>query len=664
MLKITDILSKYETTKISQKMLIKGEPGTGKTELFAKRVVHLIEEEGLEPRAILILSFTRNSVREMKDRIKKILKKTSPQVFNKLKIMTFDRFAAKILQDDREYRVFDNKFETNISNAVSFLLDYTNRSEDFQYFFSRIRYVIVDEIQDLYYGRAAMLQCIFSTLARIQDQWGYLLLLDECQEIFSYMEKKGEKSELGNFFKRSKNFVEWAIKWTEKNYPDDFINEMLDIPMSENIRFKDLKNGKLCSIMKTARFILTNHPDNIKKLKSLKNRFPLITIQGEEEFFHLLRDNEDKNKTTCLLFRGNETATNFSLKLYQQNPPFNHIYQLSNQSKVFPNWIAFSVKNSIRDDLNLSDSAYIEKEKYIEIWNLMNLQPKFNLDADNAWNFLSFMATESEDEEYIDLEKLKYGLLRNYSDSLLTEYGYNAAPIIISNIHKSKGREYDYVFLEDASLPNGKMFDLDSVQLFARLNYVALTRCRKDFKLLSSTHRSFYNYRTNDEYENLGQFIFKIKEKDNEKILEKISFLLSNEENSNNKQEKIWNLKLGEPVKVVVKVDPPEKFARVYILNQNPNKKNEELCVITESYTKRIIKKINGLLDNTDISKEKIKRRNDNTYTLVGARIVSLNTELLPPNVKEFNQVDIPLKDFLIGYWLGFRIMGPLYIKN
>ncbi len=645
-------------------MLISGEPGTGKTELIAKRVAHLIEKENLPPKAILILSFTRNSVTELKERIKTELRNLT-EIYYRLKIMTFDRFASKILQDDRDYRVFEHNFETNICNAVNFIQDYDSRSEEFKTFFRSIKYVIVDEIQDLYYGRAVLLQSIFSTLDEIQDKWGYILLLDECQEIFSYMEKKGAKSPFEGIFKRSKEFIDWVIKWTERKYPEDFINEPLDLPISENKRYKCIENKKLLAIMANARFILKKYPNDIEKLKSIKNRFPKNTLEKEKELFELLRKNTNENKTTCILFRGNKKATNCSLKLFQQDPPILHTYQLSNQSRVYPNWIAYSVNNAIADDMDLSDDVYIKKEIYLENWNSTNLMQKFNLNSENAWNFLNFMATESEETDLIYLDELKSGLTRNYSDMVLTEYGYNAAPIIISNIHKSKGREYDYVFLEDGVLPKNKMFDLDTVQLHARINYVALTRCQRNFQLISTRYQSFYNYRVSDEFNNLGPCIDIIEEEDTEKIIYNTSFLSSDDIISQEKQDKIWDLQVGKPIQVKLTVNPPNRYAKVYTLEQNPDYE-DELCVLSESFTKKLINKINRFIVNSNRSKKKIRKQTNNTYTLVGARIVSLNTELLPLDVREYSQISdlIPLKYFRIGYWLGFRIMGPLYINN
>lgn len=77
-------------------------PGTGKTHSLTRRVLYLVEEKGVEPNKILVLTFTRAATAELKNRVKTDLGDKSQL----LHISTLHSFALKtILKHSAEVRL-------------------------------------------------------------------------------------------------------------------------------------------------------------------------------------------------------------------------------------------------------------------------------------------------------------------------------------------------------------------------------------------------------------------------------------------------------------------------------------------------------------------------------------------------------------------------------
>ena len=77
-------------------LLIHSGPGSGKTELLARKAAYLLENDALPAnKKILALSFKRNSVRNLRDRVNSCI---PPETSHRFEAYTFDAFA-KILLD-------------------------------------------------------------------------------------------------------------------------------------------------------------------------------------------------------------------------------------------------------------------------------------------------------------------------------------------------------------------------------------------------------------------------------------------------------------------------------------------------------------------------------------------------------------------------------------
>ena len=74
--------------------------GTGKTATLALRIVHLVTELGLEPEAILGITFTNKAAAELADRIRRALAETSSlDPGREVEVHTYHGFATQLLQE-------------------------------------------------------------------------------------------------------------------------------------------------------------------------------------------------------------------------------------------------------------------------------------------------------------------------------------------------------------------------------------------------------------------------------------------------------------------------------------------------------------------------------------------------------------------------------------
>ena len=98
-------------------MIILAGAGSGKTRVLTYKVIYLIEEKGIDPLNILMVTFTNKAANEMKERVQKFLaidqrpaRLASESVAGRPTISTFHSLCAKILRIDGEHLGISSRF--------------------------------------------------------------------------------------------------------------------------------------------------------------------------------------------------------------------------------------------------------------------------------------------------------------------------------------------------------------------------------------------------------------------------------------------------------------------------------------------------------------------------------------------------------------------------
>ena len=169
---------------VNSRLLVLAGPGTGKTHTMIRRLAYLILEEGIQSHnEILVLSFSRAAVAEIKQRLVNLVKEIKADDLRFINVRTFDSLATRMLiavDEESELNTLD--YDARIDLAVRRLSD---PDSEIAQLISHYRHLVVDEIQDLVGVRARF---VFRLLQLSNN--GFTLLGDPAQGIYDYLVRK------------------------------------------------------------------------------------------------------------------------------------------------------------------------------------------------------------------------------------------------------------------------------------------------------------------------------------------------------------------------------------------------------------------------------------------------------------------------------------------
>lgn len=146
-------------------------PGSGKTEVVAALIEHLIEEEDFEPATeILVISFSNAAVHAATGRLAR-------KGLDPVTVQTMDSLALEILRDVGDVDPATLSFDARVGEATKVL-----RDEGWDRL-AAVRHLVVDEVQDVVGLRADFLLTILDLL---DSDGGFTLLGDLAQAIYDF----------------------------------------------------------------------------------------------------------------------------------------------------------------------------------------------------------------------------------------------------------------------------------------------------------------------------------------------------------------------------------------------------------------------------------------------------------------------------------------------
>lgn len=171
---------------IDRYTILNAPPGCGKTHSLIHRLEHHCKQldSFYDARKILVLSFTRNVVNELRQRLFELTKQSSQKNLDLIKIQTFDSFAYQTLLSHPTIEPTDD-FDANITRVKALLIEGIASDS----VLNDIKWIYIDEYQDLVGCRADL---TLELTKFVKKNMGSVSLLgDPCQQIMNFQIKKG-----------------------------------------------------------------------------------------------------------------------------------------------------------------------------------------------------------------------------------------------------------------------------------------------------------------------------------------------------------------------------------------------------------------------------------------------------------------------------------------
>ena len=397
-------------------------PGSGKTRVLVHKLASLLLMEDVKHEQLLMLTFSRASTTEFKRRLTALIGNAA----NFIDIKTFHSYCFDLLgkvgslekSNDILKKTIEriNKKEVETSGITKLVL-------------------VIDEAQDMDSDEYELINALIGQ----NEEMRVIMVGDDDQNIYEF---RGSSSEYLENFIREKE----AVK-----------HELIENFRSKN-NLVEFTNG----FVKTIKHRLKENPVVASQYEN--GKIKLVQYQYRNLISPLVKDilNTELTGTTCVLTKTNDEAllvtglllkNGVKAKLVQSNDGFN-LYNL-HEIRYFTDQIQREA-----GDYLIQDDLWNEAKRKLKD----EFQRSHMLDLCN--NLLKNFEVINPDRKYkSDLEVF-------IRESKLEDFiRYNSDTILVSTIHKAKGKEFDNVFilLEDFNTNTDKD---------KRLLYVALTRAK------------------------------------------------------------------------------------------------------------------------------------------------------------------------------------------
>ncbi len=427
-------------------MLVLAGPGSGKTAVITERTRTLIEQYGINPSKILVITFTKAAAQEMKDRFSKKMNESTPEV-------NFGTFHAVF------FKILKYAYHYSASNII--------REEERRQYFKEIIDQLELEIEDkkeFIEGIENEISLVKGERMAVEHYYSINCSEENFQRIYKAYEEKLRQTNRIDFddmlllcyelLRERKDILEFWQQRYEYILIDEFqdinriqydIIQMLAKPQNNLFivgdddqsiyRFRGAKPEIMLNFERdypnTKRILLNCNYRSVKQIVegairvvgNNKNRFPkqLISVRGEGEtiqtktFSDLMAQNKKvleeilkyhtegiPYQEMAVLFRTNSQPRSLIGQMIQYNIPFQ---MKDNVPSLYEHWIS-------KDMLAYLSLALGSRERGIFL-SIMN-RPKRYLSRENIGKTIDFnqLKRDYKDRSYIveRIEKLEYDL--------------------------------------------------------------------------------------------------------------------------------------------------------------------------------------------------------------------------------------------------------------
>lgn len=431
---------------LDRNFLVLASPGTGKTHTLVERLVYTITKslKNVDAGELLVLSFTRAAVAEIRERIAAAIGNGAPSSLRYVQVKTFDAYATWLLNDGG-YDIAEKNYDSRILLLTKELENVSLRQLTAR--IDKSRYLFIDEIQDLVGVRADM---VFELTKRVLSSKGSVTLLgDPHQSLNEYQIGFGQ-TDSSEFLAKVKNLLIENL-------------EYLELKESHRYETAEMKN-----LAVQAKEILDNVGLSPKdKFDALVHLIPKVSQAKLIESFKI-------SAIDALLCRSNR-------EVYQW---LNWHQRQGNQCSVnagaigrpWPDWIGRAIIHY--------QSEVITRDQLIN-----RLLPILKEDhAPSIAEVDEFLINEHlVRHNVIHLEELANRI--KYS-SPAKKGDYSESGLIVSTVHKAKGLEYKNVVVVEPNIDRRTGGDSVTDEQ-VRVLYVAITRAKRTISMLAKSDTPF-----------------------------------------------------------------------------------------------------------------------------------------------------------------------------
>lgn len=415
----------------TDRLLIVAGPGTGKTQVSALRLAHLVST-GLLPSQILVLSFSRSAVRTLMRRIGSLVQVDGSVVedLRHISVRTFDSWAFRLLrlsglQPDQLMR---NTYEGNIAALVQLMSD--DLTDQVRDLLKGIRHIIIDESQDIGGVRLQLVKALVTLLAPPgRPGVGFTILGDNAQAIYQFA-ARAEGMEASN----DTNCMQFA----RESYP----KEVREIELIRNYR----ATPEIAASTGALRKLFSKEIDSGERLRRMED-FVASLPAGCAGHLDDTWLSTIPTGSIAILTRTNGEALRVAKELSGRQtlaPVVPISLHLSGYNAPVPPWIAALLGPVKGDTITRVQFGRIHAHALKTLGEQERLSISLPSEV-NSWLRLVRACGLSDEANAFSLD-----LLRNrvcWPDAFPDDQLPAESTVQISTIHQSKGMEYDCVFL-------------------------------------------------------------------------------------------------------------------------------------------------------------------------------------------------------------------------
>ncbi|WP_017594995.1 UvrD-helicase domain-containing protein [Nocardiopsis potens] len=416
--------------------LVTAGAGAGKTHTLIRRLDLLVEEERLAPDEILVLTFSRAAVRELRERLGAI---DSAARF--VRARTFDSWALDLLRQVKAEEDWEKRsFRERIVRAREAIEE--GAAEDL--YGHDLRHVVIDEVQDLVGERRELVEVLLD-----EFDCGFTVVGDSAQYIYGFTvpderERAGEADRFST--------------WLRNTFGDDLVEPRL----TENFRARTPEARVALPYGARLQALSEGRADDGRKLfEELRDTLRMRAMdlgRLDELAFDALGSHSG---TTAILCRTNGQALTTSGELAKGGVA--HRLQRAATDRSVPGTIALLFRDG--------GGTLMKRNRFEELVSEAGLAPE---EVDRLWRLLRRGGRARTGGEALDLAELRRAIAAGGLPDELT--APPPADLVVSSFHRAKGLEFDRVVVVDPGEPWG---DGDHAE-DARALYVAMTRPREE----------------------------------------------------------------------------------------------------------------------------------------------------------------------------------------